>query len=207
MTLERLPSRRMRVDTKVVESNIHYPTDSTSLGDGVRVLIRTMQRVFELIGAVGTRLRDRSRSIAQRVREIARAARSRAPPSQEKMKQAYDKLLKATGRVVGQAKRFSQEINNGVKRCTDVVEQVALEGQRQILGEMVPPVQQVMRQTVASRPANSTAQFQIRQARYHPDGRRAAGESDSRCPGVSTTEVTANLSLPSSDRRPSAKSL
>ena len=34
--------RRMRVDTTVVESNIHHPTDSTLLGDGVRVLIRTM---------------------------------------------------------------------------------------------------------------------------------------------------------------------
>jgi transposase, IS5 family len=53
------------------------------------------------------------------------------------------------GRVVGQAKRFSQEINDGVKRCTDVVEQVALEGQRQILGGTIPRVQQVMRQTVA----------------------------------------------------------
>lgn len=27
--------RRMRVDTTVVETNIHYPTDSTLLGDGV----------------------------------------------------------------------------------------------------------------------------------------------------------------------------
>lgn len=27
--------RRMRVDTIVVETNIHYPTDSTLLGDGV----------------------------------------------------------------------------------------------------------------------------------------------------------------------------
>jgi transposase, IS5 family len=141
--------RKMRVDTTVVESNIHYPTDSSLLGDGVRVLTRTMKRVTKLTGAVGTKLRDRSRSVAQRAREIARAARSKAPPSQEKMKQAYDKLLKAAGRVVGQAKRFSQEINDGVKRCTDVVEQVALEGQRQILGEMIPRVQQVMRQTVA----------------------------------------------------------
>ena len=34
--------RRMRVDTTVVETNVHYPTDSSLLGDGVRVLIRTM---------------------------------------------------------------------------------------------------------------------------------------------------------------------
>jgi transposase, IS5 family len=30
--------RRMRVDTTVVETNIHYPTDSSLLGDGVRML-------------------------------------------------------------------------------------------------------------------------------------------------------------------------
>src|ERR1017187_4025685 len=29
--------RKMRVDTTVVETNIHYPTDSSLLGDGVRV--------------------------------------------------------------------------------------------------------------------------------------------------------------------------
>ena len=27
--------RKMRIDTTVVESNIHYPTDSSLLGDGV----------------------------------------------------------------------------------------------------------------------------------------------------------------------------
>jgi len=32
--------RKMRLDTTVVETNIHYPTDSNLLGDGVRVLIR-----------------------------------------------------------------------------------------------------------------------------------------------------------------------
>src|SRR6266576_5995585 len=50
--------RRMRVDTTVVETNIHHPTDSTLLGDGVRVLTRTMKKIA---GAVGTRLRDRGR--------------------------------------------------------------------------------------------------------------------------------------------------
>jgi transposase, IS5 family len=30
--------RKLRVDTTVVESNIHYPTDSSLLGDGTRVL-------------------------------------------------------------------------------------------------------------------------------------------------------------------------
>lgn len=37
--------RKMRVDTTVVETNIHYPTDSSLLGDGARVLTRTMKRL------------------------------------------------------------------------------------------------------------------------------------------------------------------
>ncbi|HEX8893373.1 MAG TPA: transposase [Terriglobales bacterium] len=37
--------RKMRVDTTVVESNIHYPTDSGLLQDGARVLTRTMQQI------------------------------------------------------------------------------------------------------------------------------------------------------------------
>src|SRR5258707_15561507 len=36
--------RRMRVDTTVPEPNIHYPTDSSLLGDGGRGLIRTMKK-------------------------------------------------------------------------------------------------------------------------------------------------------------------
>jgi IS5 family transposase len=42
------------VDTTVVETNIHYPTDSTLLGDGVRVLTRAMRKITDIVGAVGT---------------------------------------------------------------------------------------------------------------------------------------------------------
>ena len=53
----------MRVDTTVVETNIHYPTDSSLLGDGVRVLTRTMKKITGIAGAAGAQLRDRSRSV------------------------------------------------------------------------------------------------------------------------------------------------
>src|SRR5262245_32154037 len=54
--------RRMRVDTTVVETNIHHPTDSTLLGDGVRVLTRIMKKIRNIAGTAGTKLRDRTRS-------------------------------------------------------------------------------------------------------------------------------------------------
>jgi IS5 family transposase len=141
--------RKMRVDTTVVETNIHYPTDSSLLGDGVRVLTRAMKKVTAIAGTVGARLRDRSRSVTHRVLEIGRIARSKGAQRQDKLTRAYQRLLAATSRVVGQAKRFSREIGASVKRTGDVLHQAALEGLRQELDTFVPRVQQVMRQARA----------------------------------------------------------
>lgn len=66
---------RMRVDTTVVETNVHYPTDSSLLGDGVRVLVRTTKRLSEAIGRKIVGLRDRMRSVNKRVFEIAHLSR------------------------------------------------------------------------------------------------------------------------------------
>ena len=141
--------RRMRVDTTVVETNVHYPTDSSLLGDGVRVLTRAMKKITAIVGDVGAKLRDRSRSVKLRVLDIARAARAKGPQSQERLKRCYGMLLSSTSRVVGQAKRFASEIAEGVKRTSGVVEQLALEGLRQQIEEMAPRVRQVMKQTRA----------------------------------------------------------
>ena len=141
--------RRMRVDTTVVETNIHYPTDSSLLGDGVRVLTRLMKQITEIAGAAGAKLRDRSRSVKLRVLDIARAARAKGKPHQDRLKRAYGQLLASTSRVVGQAARFSQEIVAGVKRSPHAVQQLALEGLRRELDRMTPRVKQVIKQTRA----------------------------------------------------------
>src|SRR2546428_7703726 len=98
--------RRLRVDTTVVETNIHYPTDATLLADGVRVLTRSLRRI-------GARVRERTRSVARRVFEIAQRSRTagrRTPAkirarSQAKMKLLYQGLLRITRTVVRQAER------------------------------------------------------------------------------------------------------
>ena len=139
--------RRMRVDTTVVETNIHHPTDSTLLGDGVRVLIRTMHKITAITGVVGTKLRDRSRSVKLRLLDISRIARAKGQLNHERLKKGYRRLLNSTSRVVGQARRFSHEIATGVKRATGILKRQALHGLRQELETMMPLVRQVMRQT------------------------------------------------------------
>ena len=141
--------RKLRVDTTVVERNIHYPTDSGLLGDGARVLTRTMKKITELTGRAGTKLRNRMRTIGHRVMEIARTSRSKGPQVQERLKQGYRKLLTTTRKVVNQAKRFRKEIASGVKRAKDHEQKLVLQGLRKDLETMLPRVRQVIRQSRA----------------------------------------------------------
>jgi hypothetical protein len=126
-----------------IDSDADYPTDSSLLGHSVRVLTRTMKRIAELAGAAGAKPRDRSRSVKRRLLEIGRAVRSKAMPNRERLVRAYGRLIEATVWVVGQAKRFSQEIGAGIKRCTAIIEQAILDGLRQTLDDMIPMVRQM----------------------------------------------------------------
>lgn len=141
--------RKMRVDTTVVETNIHYPTDSSLLGDGDRVLTRLMKKVTAITGAAGTKLRDSMRSVQRRVAEIARASRAKGETGKAKLDLLYPKLLEITGRVMGQARRFSVEIGSGVKRSGDVLQQAKLQGLKAQIDDMVETVKKVVHQTKA----------------------------------------------------------
>jgi len=139
--------RKMRVDTTVVEADIHYPTDASLLGDGVRVLTRTMRRIAELTTGAGAKLRDRTRSTRRCLVQIGRASRSRAESGRLRMWQCYRRLTAIAQRVVGQASRFVREVVSGIKHGKRRHDRMAIEGQRKYLELMIPRVQQVIRQT------------------------------------------------------------
>jgi len=154
--------RKMRVDTTVVETNMHYPTDSSLLGDGVRVLTRLMKQVRAITGTAGTTLRDRTRSVKRRLLAIGRASRNKSDQGKEKLKRLYQKLVETTGRVVGQAKRFVADIAAGVKRSADLMQQAVVDSLKADLEVMLPRVEQVIRQTKA----------RAGPGRRHPGGRQ-----------------------------------
>jgi transposase, IS5 family len=126
-----------------------HNTDSSLLGDGVRMLTRAMKKITKIAGEVGCKLRDLSRSVKHRVMEIGRAARAKGPQGKQKLNKAYANLLNSTSRVVGQARRFAKEILDGTKRTTSSSGQAALEGLRAQIDQMLPRVRQVIKQTKA----------------------------------------------------------
>ena len=141
--------RKMRLDTTVVETNIHYPTDSSLLGDGARVLTRTMQQIQAEVEAAGTAVRNRLRSVTHRLIEIGKASRSRGAAAVARQQAGYRKLMAVTRRVLGQATQVAQEVRQGIKRAGTLLGQVVVEGLAQHLDEVSALTRRVLAQTQA----------------------------------------------------------
>jgi len=138
--------RRFRIDTTVVETNVHYPTDSTLLQDGVRVLTRTMQRASAALGDEPHRLRNRLRSVTRGVLRIGYHARS--PKTRDALVESYKKLMATTRAVVRDADTMIRRI--GQRRRTAPTGTGAVLAQaQQHLRQMRPLVQRVVAQAKA----------------------------------------------------------
>jgi IS5 family transposase len=98
--------RKLRVDTTVVETNIHYPTGSSLLGDGTRVLTRTMKKIEQKAGGLKRKVRDRMRSVRKRVLAIALSTRYLGAEGEARKKKQYRELLSLTRKTVNQAQRI-----------------------------------------------------------------------------------------------------
>jgi transposase, IS5 family len=139
-----VPGRRMRVDTTVVETNIHYPTDSSLLGDGTRVLTRIMKKVAATVGELTEKVRDRMRSVRKKVVSVAIAARRKSEAGEQQRRGLYKGLLRLSRKIVNQAGRVAKEVATLPKKTQAKVQ--GLLKQMEVMGVRT---QQVIRQTKA----------------------------------------------------------
>ena len=102
-----LAGKQLRIDTTAVETDVHYPTDSSLLCDCVRVLSRLLGQVRQidaaLVGSRRARLRDAKR-LAQK---IARGGKRLHKATRKKW---YGKLIAATERVMAWAEEVREKI-------------------------------------------------------------------------------------------------
>ncbi len=135
--------RKLRIDGTVVETNIRYPVDSTLLGDGVRVLTRTILRAKAVLPArasVGQAVfRNRTRSVRQVMKELIDAARRRGEGAADALQDRYRRLVDLTTQVVRQA----QHLETALAAATDARAQRL----RTALQTFIPRVRQVIDQT------------------------------------------------------------
>jgi transposase, IS5 family len=136
---------KIRTDTTVVESSVHYPTDSSLLGDGIRVLSRSLERIADECKTGALEVVDHGRAVKHRLLEISRAAKSLTEANQKRMRLSYQKLLALTRGVVRQASEVVQRWGKGRLKVLGTALGVATQiGQ---LRHFLPLVENVIRQT------------------------------------------------------------
>jgi transposase, IS5 family len=98
-----LRARKLRVDTKVVEADIDYPTDADLLEGAVRKLGGLVRRIKGRGAASRTRFRDRGRAAGRRMKQLARTLRRRTGVAMAEV----DRL---TGEVARIARRTLKQV-------------------------------------------------------------------------------------------------
>jgi IS5 family transposase len=92
---------KLRVDTTVVQTDIHHPTDNTLLSDSVRVLTRLVRKLAAVIPAGVGPFTNRTRSARRRMQEIQRMT---AGARHRRQVRTYRALITVTEHVVTEAR-------------------------------------------------------------------------------------------------------
>jgi IS5 family transposase len=141
------PGKKVRTDTTVVEANVHHPTDSSLLADGIRVVTRILGRISEECQAGAVKVVNHARSAQHRVLEINRAAKARTDSARERMQESYRGLVRLATGLVRQAQEVKDEL--AAKELPIVGSVPRVLGQLLELDHFLPLVGKVIDQTKA----------------------------------------------------------
>ncbi len=148
---------KLRVDTTVVETDIHHPTDNTLLWDSVRVITRLVRQLDDLLPAGVGPFTNRTRAARRRMQEIQRmTARER----HTQQVPTYRALIRVAEQVVTDARavvkrphrpagglltRLAIEAKQReITRHCDLADRVISQTRRRVLqGEQVPTEEKI----------------------------------------------------------------
>jgi hypothetical protein len=102
-------AKKVRADSFVVETNIHYPTESSLIFDGVRKVIELCVLLSSELGASGWRQHEHLlNKVKQTARQIGRIASGKGPNYKKRLKKPYRKLLDRAQKVLCRAKKLCE---------------------------------------------------------------------------------------------------
>lgn len=146
--------QKVRVDAFVVETNIHYPTESSLLDDGLRKIIPLAFQLALLLGIDGWRQKEHLlKRVHQLAVRVSKASRSKAKDKTERVRQAYGPLLDLADTLLTRARALeqyaaipaavasleAQALHQQLKRYLEPTEKVLNTATRRIVrGESVP---------------------------------------------------------------------
>lgn len=105
-------AKKVRADSFVMETNTHYPTESTLIRDGVRKVIELAVIQAEAFNLPGWRQHEHLLGKVQKLtRRIERIAARKGPDYQERLKKPYRQLLKVSGKILRKARCLCEELD------------------------------------------------------------------------------------------------
>src|ERR671933_371765 len=136
--------RKLRVDSTVVETTIHHPSDSSLLGDGVRVLSRLLRRAKTALKETADLgkavFRTRTCSARRLVQSLHRLGRRKGEAARQAMRTAYTRLIAVAQKTRAQAARVCAVLQT--RRAAPA------RRLREKFETFMPRLEQVIRQTV-----------------------------------------------------------
>ncbi len=104
-------AQTVRGDSFVVETNVHYPTDSSLIADGLRKVLGLAAMLAGMFGLIGWRQHKHlSRKARKLVRRIDRIAARKGNGYQERLKQPYRELLEVADLLLTRAERLRETV-------------------------------------------------------------------------------------------------
>ena len=117
--------KKLRVDTTVVETDIHHPTDSALLWDTVRVVTRLVGDLDDLLPQGVPGFTNRSRSARRRMQEIHRMT---PKDRTRRLVPKYRALIHTTERVIGNAREVLRKTER--VSSVDLMTEIAIKAVR-----------------------------------------------------------------------------
>jgi IS5 family transposase len=125
--------RKLRVDTTVVESNTHYPSDANLLKDCVDAVAKTVKKIKCVSKEATNGFRSGARKVKQQLLKVVKVLNRRTGKSQQEVKAIVDEMVQTAkeshkaGRKVLEklGKKDTEESRRLSKRLSDTLDTVA----------------------------------------------------------------------------------
>ncbi len=108
--------RKIRVDSTVVDADIHYPTDSGLIADGVKRLTRLGKQIKSALETTVTEVHDRSRSVKKGLLGIGKLLRRRSGDAVQEVRKVTEALARIGERQARAVVRLSEEAQGKLAR-------------------------------------------------------------------------------------------
>ena len=144
---KKIDGEKCRLDTTVVETNIHYPTDSSLLWDSFRTLARLLGDFQREYSALELDHRFHTRKVKKLAYFIARNAKSSSSRTQRKVAQAYRTLIERVTWIVGVAEETQKHASRFAVALVEIshylplVKRVIDQTERRVFGGETVPAQ------------------------------------------------------------------